>query len=158
MLSLIGLPPLAGFFGKLYMFMEALNTNEQGRLTLTWLVLLALLNSVVSAFYYVRVLKAMFLRPVRGVGVSSAPSSIYWPIGIATIVAILFGVLPGLLLEPMQAAAVPMLSTQVDSRYATTGAGPDSTAATVAPPTQSSTPPSHTNPPTGEATARNGDR
>src|SRR6185437_16348108 len=66
MLSLIGMPPLAGFFGKLYMFMEALNETHGARLTLLWLVGLGLLNSVVSAFYYVRVLKAMFLRsPTR---------------------------------------------------------------------------------------------
>ncbi|MBV8487374.1 MAG: NADH-quinone oxidoreductase subunit N, partial [Planctomycetaceae bacterium] len=58
MLSLIGIPPLAGFFGKLYMFMEALNQEHTGtRLTLIGLVALGLFNSVVSAFYYVRVLK-----------------------------------------------------------------------------------------------------
>ena len=63
MLSLIGIPPLAGFFGKLYVFMEALDqTEESQQVTLIWLVALGLLNSVVSAFYYVRVLKAMFLR------------------------------------------------------------------------------------------------
>ncbi|MEJ7637751.1 MAG: NADH-quinone oxidoreductase subunit N [Singulisphaera sp.] len=46
MLSLIGMPPLAGFFGKLYMFMEGLDENTPGRLTLMWLVALGLLNSV----------------------------------------------------------------------------------------------------------------
>ncbi len=44
MLSLIGLPPLAGFFGKLFLFMEALNAAPQHRLTFLWLVMLALLN------------------------------------------------------------------------------------------------------------------
>ena len=63
MLSLIGMPPLAGFFAKLYMFMEAIDqTNSAHPITLIWLVALGLFNSVVSAFYYVRVLKAMFLR------------------------------------------------------------------------------------------------
>ena len=65
MLSLIGLPPFAGFFGKLFMFMQALNANPTHRLTFLWLVMLGLLNSVVSAFYYARVLRAMFLRPER---------------------------------------------------------------------------------------------
>ena len=63
MLSLIGIPPLAGFFAKLYVFMEALDqANSAHPVTLMWLVALGLFNSVVSAFYYVRVLKAMFLR------------------------------------------------------------------------------------------------
>jgi NADH-quinone oxidoreductase subunit N len=52
MLSLIGIPPLAGFFGKLYLFMEALNQKQQAhQVTLIWLVALGLFNSVVSAFY-----------------------------------------------------------------------------------------------------------
>src|SRR5258708_38248632 len=59
MLSLIGMPPLAGFFGKLYMFMEALNEPRSARLTLLWLVGLGVLNRVGSACYYVRVLNAM---------------------------------------------------------------------------------------------------
>ena len=76
MLSLIGIPPFAGFFGKLYMFMEALNQGPGGtRLTLIGLVALGLMNSVVSAFYYVRVLKAMFLRePAAGAGGSPWPT------------------------------------------------------------------------------------
>ncbi len=63
MLSLIGIPPLAGFFAKMYVFMEALDQrNTSQPVILIWLVALGLFNSVVSAFYYVRVLKAMFLR------------------------------------------------------------------------------------------------
>ena len=55
MLSLIGIPPLAGFFGKLYVFMEALDQHDPARrVTLIWLVALGLFNSVVSAFYCVR--------------------------------------------------------------------------------------------------------
>ena len=111
MLSLIGMPPLAGFFGKLYMFMEALNESNPGRLTLLWLVGLGLLNSVVSAFYYVRVLKAMFLRkPTRGV-LAPASSEIAFPIVLATAVVIGFGIYPDPLVSMMRSAAVPMLSS-----------------------------------------------
>jgi NADH-quinone oxidoreductase subunit N len=111
MLSLIGVPPLAGFFGKLYMFMEAINAGEHGRLALLWLVALGLLNSVVSAFYYVRVLKAMFLRQPDREAIGPAPSGVAWPIVLATLVVVAFGIFPAPLLEAMGQAAVPMLSS-----------------------------------------------
>ena len=114
MLSLIGMPPLAGFFGKLYMFMEALDETNEGRLTLLWLVALGLLNSVVSAFYYVRVLKAMFLRPPAGPPLSSPPSSVTVSIVLAAAISLGFGLFPAPLINAMKAAAVPMLSEQRD--------------------------------------------
>ena len=52
--SLVGLPPLAGFVGKFYLFAAVVRHN------LFWLALVGLLNSVVSLFYYMRILKAMF--------------------------------------------------------------------------------------------------
>ena len=57
--SLIGLPPLAGFIGKLYIFGEVINQK--------WyiLALIGVLNGVVSLYYYARVIKAMFLSPIR---------------------------------------------------------------------------------------------
>lgn len=110
MLSLIGMPPLAGFFGKLYMFMEALDESNLGRLTMMWLVALGLLNSVVSAFYYVRVLKAMFLRPPSGPPLGPAPSAVSGTVVLATVVSLAFGLFPKPLMDVMTAAAVPMLS------------------------------------------------
>ena len=112
MLSLIGIPPLAGFFGKLYVFMEALNqTHESQHVTLIWLVALGLLNSVVSAFYYVRVLKAMFLREAGTKRMAAPDRGIALPIVIGTIVVAIFGLLPDSLIGVMQAASVPMLTT-----------------------------------------------
>src|SRR5262249_5549795 len=91
MLSLIGVPPLAGFFGKLYMFMEALDQGSSGeRLTLIWLVALGLFNSVVSAFYYVRVLKAMFLRAPEGQPLAPPTNAIALPVVLATVIALGF--------------------------------------------------------------------
>ncbi len=111
MLSLIGVPPLAGFFGKLYLFLEALNSGEPGRPRLTWLVALALLNTVISAFYYVRVLKAMYLRPSGSVRWKPAPTGIRMPIVLATVVVLGFGLAPAPLLETMRGAALSMLAT-----------------------------------------------
>jgi NADH-quinone oxidoreductase subunit N len=112
MLSLIGIPPFAGFFGKLYMFMEALNqSGGQARLTLIGLVALGLFNSVVSAFYYVRVLKAMFLREATGPArLAAAEKSIEIPIAVGALVAVVFGLAPDLLMGMVQAASVPMLT------------------------------------------------
>jgi NADH-quinone oxidoreductase subunit N len=117
MLSLIGVPPLAGFFGKLYMFMEALNADEPQRLTMIWLVALALFNSVVSAFYYVRVLRAMYLRQPAARTMGDAPGGISRPIVLATLVVVAFGVFNTPLLEGMAQAAVPMLSPNASSGY-----------------------------------------
>jgi NADH-quinone oxidoreductase subunit N len=114
MLSLIGIPPLAGFFGKLYVFMEALNqVNSAHPVTLLWLVALGLFNSVVSAFYYVRVLKAMFFMEPGPKRLAPASRPIYLPIVLGTIPVILFGIVPGPLVTAMQAVAVPMLTTPV---------------------------------------------
>ncbi|MEW6233784.1 MAG: NADH-quinone oxidoreductase subunit N [Candidatus Omnitrophota bacterium] len=55
LISLIGLPPTAGFVGKWYLFIAVLNKN------LYWLALIAVLNSVVSLYYYARIIRAMFM-------------------------------------------------------------------------------------------------
>jgi NADH-quinone oxidoreductase subunit N len=112
MLSLIGIPPLAGFFGKLYLFMEALNqTHESQHHTLIGLVALGLLNSVVSAFYYVRVLKAMFLREAGTKRMAAPDRGIALPIVLGAIVVAVFGLMPESLIGVMQAASVPMLTS-----------------------------------------------
>ena len=60
MLSLAGLPPLAGFFGKFYLFGTALQSGENRGLL--WLVALALFGSLISLYYYLTVLKVIFLE------------------------------------------------------------------------------------------------
>jgi NADH-quinone oxidoreductase subunit N len=59
MLSLAGIPPLAGFFGKFYLFSAALHTGSNH--ALLWLVALGLGGSFVSLYYYLLVLKAIFV-------------------------------------------------------------------------------------------------
>jgi NADH-quinone oxidoreductase subunit N len=67
--SLTGLPPMAGFVGKFYLFSALLQTGG----TWSWTVaVVGVLNSVVSLFYYARVLRAMFLET----GESTEPTKV----------------------------------------------------------------------------------
>lgn len=60
MFSLAGIPPFAGFFSKFFIFTGALN---QGSVAMYVLVLIALINTIVSLYYYLLVVKAMFVSP-----------------------------------------------------------------------------------------------
>jgi NADH-quinone oxidoreductase subunit N len=59
MLSLAGLPPLAGFFGKFYLFSAAMRADQNHGLL--WLVVIALFGSLISLYYYLIVLKVIFV-------------------------------------------------------------------------------------------------
>lgn len=55
--SLAGIPPFAGFFSKFFVFMAAFNAGHP------WLVLIALINTVISLYYYLLIVKAMYIQP-----------------------------------------------------------------------------------------------
>jgi len=65
-LSLAGLPPLAGFFGKFYLFTVALGSAEN--YGLLWLVVIALVGSLISLYYYLLILKAAFVDDSNSTG------------------------------------------------------------------------------------------
>ncbi len=66
LLSLTGMPPTAGFFGKLYIFRAAIDSE------LYWLTVIGLLNSVVAAYYYLRVIVTMYFRePAPGAPIAT---------------------------------------------------------------------------------------
>ncbi|MEW6510361.1 MAG: NADH-quinone oxidoreductase subunit N [Bacteroidota bacterium] len=60
LISLTGLPPTAGFIGKLYLFAALINHGW------VWLAIVGALNSVIALYYYVRIFRNMFLRPEEG--------------------------------------------------------------------------------------------
>jgi NADH-quinone oxidoreductase subunit N len=98
MLSLAGIPPLAGFFGKFYVFAAAVNTGAPN-LGLLWLVILAVAMSAVSLYYYLRVLKQVYVAdapPDAGKLMVPVVSQVAL-CGLAVAV-VLLGCAPGLLL------------------------------------------------------------
>ena len=60
MVSLAGIPPTVGFWGKFYLFTAVINAH------LTWLAVVAVLMSAVSAYYYLRVVWYLYFREARG--------------------------------------------------------------------------------------------
>ena len=60
LLSLAGIPPLAGFMGKFYILSAAIKAKYY------WLAVIGVLNSVVAVYYYLRVIMAMYFREPSG--------------------------------------------------------------------------------------------
>ena len=108
MLSLAGLPPLAGFFGKFYLFSAAMRAGTDHGLL--WLVALALLGSFISLYYYLAVLKAIF---VAGSETATMPESSnpiqldflqQFSVILITGTLLLIGFLPEILVDPITAS------------------------------------------------------
>ncbi|MEY2528856.1 MAG: NADH-quinone oxidoreductase subunit, partial [Verrucomicrobiota bacterium] len=94
MLSLAGLPPLAGFFGKFYLFSVALGAG--GNHGLLWLVALALLGSLISFYYYLMVLKVIFVdESPRDIPAFKVEFLQRISIALLAVIVLLLGALPG---------------------------------------------------------------
>ena len=99
MISLTGIPPAAGFFGKLYLLQVAVNGG------LTWVAVVLVLTSTVSAYYYLRVVVNMYMvegRP-RLLPVPSS-TAIGAVVAIGTIGTLVLGIYPAGVVEWVQAA------------------------------------------------------
>ena len=103
MLSLAGIPPLAGFFGKFYLFAEALHTGPQN-LGLLWLVVLALGMSAVSLYYYLMVLKQIYIaEPAAG---TQRPMPVFTQVVLAVVAlaVVVLGCAPDLMVRHLTTA------------------------------------------------------
>jgi len=96
LLSLIGIPATAGFLAKYYVFTSAMASHDP---RLIWLVIIGLVNSAVAAYYYLRLIVAMYMRaPLH----EEAPEPVAAPMKAALVIAALatiyMGVVPGSIL------------------------------------------------------------
>jgi len=103
-LSLAGIPPLAGFFGKFYLFVSALNIVG-GPHGLLWLVIFAIATSAISLYYYLQVLKRAFVAsPPAGATDIQTPALTQAVIILLAASVMLLGCAPHLLLSWIDAA------------------------------------------------------
>jgi NADH-quinone oxidoreductase subunit N len=107
LLSLLGLPATGGFLGKFLAFQAALDVREKW---LVVLVIIAAINSVIGAYYYLRVIITMYFQAPA---VDYTPSRVAPAVGVAVFLAALgtlwLGILPSRVLDFAQAAAESLL-------------------------------------------------
>ena len=102
LLSLTGIPPTAGFFGKFYVIIAAVQAGGW----LTGLAVLAVLNAAAAAFYYLRVVVYMFMREPEGEPLVMPHGRLVWTgLAVTTVLTIALGLFPGLLLDIVGTAA-----------------------------------------------------
>lgn len=91
LLSLAGIPPLAGFFAKYYIFTVAFQSGYVG------LVLLAVITSLIGIYYYFRIIIAMYLKSTEKSIIIQVPVRHTVILAISVLLSILFGIFPDLL-------------------------------------------------------------
>jgi NADH-quinone oxidoreductase subunit N len=100
MFSLTGLPPTAGFIGKFYIFMAAIEAN------LVWLAVVGVLFSAVSAYYYLRVVMVMYMEePEHEFDLATSPA-ISFALLVAVGVVMVVGVYPEPVVHYAQSAVL----------------------------------------------------
>ena len=102
LISLTGIPPTAGFMAKFYIFSAAVQHN------LLWLVIIAVLNSVISAYYYLRVVKVMWLDEPKFEGSVASSGALRLALFLACFGVLLLGVIPNYVMKLAEWAAQMM--------------------------------------------------
>ena len=89
MFALAGIPPFAGFFGKYYVFIAAIESN------LTWLAIVGVLSSVISIYFYLRVVVVMYFQKDENILHVEDSSPALLGIMISALLVIVMGIAPG---------------------------------------------------------------
>jgi NADH-quinone oxidoreductase subunit N len=97
LLSLTGIPLTAGFTAKFYVLMAAVRDGHQ-----FWLVIFAVICAAISAYYYFRIIQAMYFKPVKADNINAVievNSRFKMTLVFIAALLVIFGVLPGLLVD-----------------------------------------------------------
>src|ERR1700723_2760633 len=106
LLSLLGLPATGGFLGKLFAFQAALDSQATLGPKIVWLVVIAAINSVIGAYYYLRVIIAMyFWEPSKEYVPSKVAPTLAFALAIAAVGTLYLGILPARVLDLAKVAA-----------------------------------------------------
>jgi NADH-quinone oxidoreductase subunit N len=103
MLSLTGVPLTIGFMGKFYVFNATIDAGYM------WLAIVGVLTSVVSAFYYLRVVMVMWMQP--GEAGATTTLSMNWVIGLSALATFVLGIVPGPLLAAAERALLVLFAS-----------------------------------------------
>ena len=104
MFSLAGLPPTAGFFGKLYIFLAAIDAK------LTGLAVIGVVTSVVGAFYYFRIVKVMYFDEPTGAFDQPIAGELKGVLVVTALVTLFFFLLPGPVIGSAEVAAASLFA------------------------------------------------
>jgi len=113
LLSLLGLPATGGFLGKFFAFQSALDSYSLHGKWIIWLVILAAINSVIGAYYYLRVIIAMYFWPAsKDYTPTAVAPALSAALLIAAVGTLYLGIFPHhvLLLARAAADSLPLLS------------------------------------------------
>lgn len=124
LVSLIGIPFTGGFFGKFYVFAAALHSG------MIWLTIIGLINSGIAAFYYLRVVAAVYSRPAEAspvMEVSKPSFALLFALFLTAATTLILGIVPGDVLHAARSAAEtyssvssPAASTAAESAMSAT--------------------------------------
>ena len=104
LLSLAGIPPTAGFIGKFFVFGSAIQVQQY------LLALVALINAVIAAFYYLNVVRYMFFEPAGDLPAFKVDRAVQVVLVVAVVMTLLIGLVPGPIIQWATDAAAPMLA------------------------------------------------
>jgi len=93
MFSLAGIPPFAGFFGKYYVFISAIKAH------LTWLAIVGVFSSVISVYFYLRVVVLMYFKDAETEFAVENSNTGLLAVMISVLLVIVIGIAPGSLID-----------------------------------------------------------